>query len=262
MPDKSFVTISRKECQSRYKEIITVSDKHWETSQKMAEAENYGLAMILLIASIEELVKALIIFFDANGFDLRKVKGMNKFFKDHQIRYFIAYIMFIMNIVIDEFKKIIIQYYNRPEDLMQLVKQAKSDETFFEKHLKFYLLRKLILVKKELEWFEKIDLSRQQSLYSDYQGKFSSPVTIGKADYDEALAKLEKVRLVGKGIIEGLELNEYKDHLEMMKKQFKEGNYYRHMELALHKLNQEKSKPFKMLRTQINDAQGGVNGGV
>ncbi len=175
MPDKSFVTISRKECQSRYKEIITVSDKHWETSQKMAEAENYGLAMILLIASIEELVKALIIFFDANGFDLRKVKGTNKFFKDHQIRYFIAYIMFIMNIVIDEFKKIIIQYYNRPEDLMQLVKQAKSDETFFEKHLKFYLLRKLILVKKELEWFEKIDLSRQQSLYSDYQGKFSSP---------------------------------------------------------------------------------------
>ncbi|NEW78738.1 MAG: AbiV family abortive infection protein [Gelidibacter sp.] len=51
---------------------------------------SFGSATSLLILSSEEIIKAILLLLRSEGFQVYKIKGANKFFKDHKIRHEIA----------------------------------------------------------------------------------------------------------------------------------------------------------------------------
>ena len=104
---KKFSSLSTAECTAAYKEMMVAADKEWEAGAQLAALSKHGNAVALLIISIEEYVKALLIFFDSKGFRFRNTKGVDVFFRNHQIRYIIAFVMVVMNLFGEEAKKMI-----------------------------------------------------------------------------------------------------------------------------------------------------------
>lgn len=137
---KTFSTLSRQECKTAYQAILHNSGELWESGLLLAKSKRYGHATPFLINSVEELVKSLILFFDSEGFQLRQTKGVDTFFRNHQIRYVIAYAMFCMNIFGDELMKFIQKVREKPQEMMRLHEEMKADENYVEHKLKFYLL--------------------------------------------------------------------------------------------------------------------------
>src|SRR4051812_38270732 len=101
MSSKTFLTIPKKECLEVYKTILKNSDNKWESGKKLADIGDFGGATSFALISVEELIKALIVFLDGKGFEFRSLKGIDTFFKNHKIRYIIAYAMFAMNLFTD-----------------------------------------------------------------------------------------------------------------------------------------------------------------
>src|SRR5579859_8076673 len=102
MDDMSFLNLPKKD------------DQKWNSAIMLAKSEDYGGAVSLLIISIEELIKSIILFMDGKGFEFRNVKGINTFFRNHQIRYIIAFVMFAMNIIGEDLVKFILKIRENP----------------------------------------------------------------------------------------------------------------------------------------------------
>lgn len=249
MADKSFITIPQSECITAYKDILNNSDKLWDSAKALSGDQHYGYAISMHIISIEELVKALLVFFDGNGFEFRKIKGINIFFKNHQIRYVISYLMFIMSIFGEEIKKFILKIKEEPGMMMSIHQEMKADENYFEKKLKYYFFRKLVLLKKEFHWFSTIDKLRQNGLYFDFDKENNNPLNISAEEYDQILSRLNKVRVLGKEFITSFDSRdpEIQKALSKMKEDFINDGYYIKIENSLTKLKQNKGGPFKQI---------------
>jgi len=105
MSSKTFVTISKNECLTVYRNVLEHSDQKWESGKQLAKINDFGGATSMAIISVEELVKSLIIFLDGKGFEFRSIKGISTLFDNHQIRYLLAYTMFAMGLFGDELMK-------------------------------------------------------------------------------------------------------------------------------------------------------------
>ncbi|NOT91646.1 AbiV family abortive infection protein [Ferruginibacter sp.] len=142
MEGKTFLNISRKECLIVYNDILENSDRRWESGMVLAKNGDFGLGISASIISIEELIKAIIVFLDGNGFDFRKSKGIDSFFRNHEIRYVIAYFIFIISLAGDELKKIIKKMNDNPEHVNNLIKGMRDDKNFILDKYKFYFFKK------------------------------------------------------------------------------------------------------------------------
>lgn len=250
MSSKTFLTISKNECLFVYKQILSNSDAKWKSGINLGALGDYGGATSIAIISIEELIKALIVFFDGKGFELRRVKGMDVLFKQHQIRYVIAYTMFVMSLFGDELIKFIMEYREKPQALIAFMEEMKSDKDIFERKMKFYLFRKIIVLRKEFEWFSKADLFRQDGFYCDYDEQLKNPIAISLDDYQIVFQRLEKVRIFGKGIIDAFNSNEeiYNEQIERFRQDFRQKDYYTKIAYSLATLRQTKMSPFDLFK--------------
>ncbi len=256
MSSKTFLTISKKECLVVYKSILENSDRKWEAGINLSTINDYGGATSMAIISVEELVKALIVLLDGNGFNFRRVKGMDAVFKHHQIRYFIAYAMFILSLFSDEVAKFIIEFREKPDELIRLEEEMRqNEEGFFEKNMKRYLFRKMIQLKKEFDWFSQVDIFRQDGFYSDYKEQLKTPITIGVYDYDQVIQRLERVRKVGKEIILAFENQD--EHFAKLfitvKGNFQSKKFYKLVERALTTVRQSRESPFVLIKNKLDN---------
>ncbi len=246
MSSKTFLTISKKECLVVYKDIIGNSDKKWEAGNLLASHADFGAATSMAIISVEELVKSMVVYLDGKGFEFRSVKGMDTIFKHHQVRYLLAYAMFAMGVFGDELMKFIEKVRQNPNDIIRLNEEMKKDkEEFFRKNMQRYMFRKFIQLRNEFDWFSKVDIFRQDGFYSDYEEQLKNPIKISPDDYGQVIQRLEKVRNVGKGIIEAFE-NQDEDTQEQfkeIKRDFKQKNYYEKIGNSLTKVRQSRESP-------------------
>jgi AbiV family abortive infection protein len=254
MSSKTFLTLPKKECLKVYKDILENSYEIWDEGKILAENNAYGRATSLAIISIEELVKSIIVLADGNGFNLRKIKGINAIFKNHKIRYVLAYSMLVINLFGEEFAKIIKYFKEKPEELVAKINQMQNEKDFFEKNLKNYFFRKFITLKDEFEWFSKADFYRQDGFYCDYKEQLKSPIKITSEDYHQVYLRLDKVRIIARIIIESFETEEkfYKEHIEKLKLDFREKNYYDKIGSALIQINHTNEDPFDFIRKSIS----------
>jgi AbiV family abortive infection protein len=89
---RSFADLTQEECATVYPELLDNSDRHYKVARLLTENGNqeYGVAVSHLVLSSEELVKAMVIYVDSMGFNMRKVKGMDELFFKHEPRHFVS----------------------------------------------------------------------------------------------------------------------------------------------------------------------------
>lgn len=227
----SFFSIPREKLMGYYPEIISNSSEQYRVANRLAEEENYGMAISHLLISTEEMVKALIIILDAEGFEFRKVKGMDMFFKNHEIRFFIGFLTFIITLFGEDFIKELEKIKKEPSRIKEIIDLQKN-KPMFELKLKWYFLRKLIVIKKEFAWFSQAEVFRQNGFYVDMKGDLISPLKLTKLEYKEAKTRIEKVNKTIKYLIESLDSNdsEMKEYIKKFKLQFIQENWYYKME--------------------------------
>src|SRR4051812_15315746 len=111
---KSFLTLSREESALEYQTLLNNSDKKWALCEQNIENEEYDIAASLAIISAEELVKALIVYANVLGFEFGISQEMERFFKDHSIRFLIALVLFILDDLGKDFITIILKMKEDP----------------------------------------------------------------------------------------------------------------------------------------------------
>jgi AbiV family abortive infection protein len=253
MSSKTFLTISREECLVVYKNVLANSDCKWEASERIAEAGEYGTATSLAIISVEEMVKALVLLIDGKGFQFRSVRGMDSLFYHHQIRYFIAYAMFLMGIFRDELFRFLKRHHADDNYISGLYGEWQNDQEKMLRKIKFYAFRKFIQVRREFVWFSKIDLFRQDGFYSDYEDQLKNPMSISIEDYQKLYDRLKTVREVGLEIFETLNDQDEQtaERLGELKKQFREKDYYKKISDSLTTIRQKRQSPFEMIKEHL-----------
>lgn len=253
MGAKGFLNLSSKESLVSYKAILENSNRKWATAANNAEAGDYGSAINSAVISIEELVKALIVAMNGHGFEFRKVPAMQQFFKNHKIRYLLAYAMFLVNIFSQEIGLYILRIKSNPQDMIDWMHRLFANEIGALNNLDAYWRLKSRLVRREFEWFEKVDIFRQDAMYSDFDEGIKSPLFITPETYIDTVERLKKVRDVGLSLIETLESSDevYVNHYRMMKNQFKVDNYYPKIEALLMGIKRT-GVPFQSIRERFN----------
>lgn len=261
MASKSFLNISKQECLSVYLDILNNSNKNWESGQKLADVNDYGRAISLSIISVEELVKAIIIMLDGKGFHFRRIQGMNIFFKNHQIRFVIAFAMFTMGVIGDDLVNLIKKYQVNPDQTLKTYEDLIVDPILFEKRLKFYAFRLFIKLSKEYQWFSKLEKTRQNGFYSDYLEMLQNPVNLDSQDYDHAIFRLAKVRYVGISIIDLLNTNDpvLIEHFTKIRSIFKNYKIYESIKVSLSKIRESKENIFDQIIKRISKLMEQLN---
>ncbi|OJW31543.1 MAG: hypothetical protein BGO54_13860 [Sphingobacteriales bacterium 46-32] len=251
---KTFTTLSQSECRQVFQSILNDSEELWESGKILADNKRFGHAIPFLINSIEEQIKALILFLDGEGFSFRQTKGVDTFFRNHEIRHALAYLMFVMNLFGGEVLKFLQQVRDNPEKLLQLRNEIISTEDYIEKKLKFYLFRKAIYLKQEYQWFSKLDLFRQDGFYSKYDGTLKLPMQIGANEFDQHIQRLQKTKQTIAGLIEAFQTTDpgMKNHIAELRKDCIRKKYYEKISAVLTKLRQDRGSAFEHFATNLN----------
>lgn len=257
MSNKTFVNLSREECLRECSVLFENAKRKWKTAETVAEIEkDYGSAVTLSIVSIEEFVKGLILYLDGKGFEFRSVKGVAGILnKNHEMRYFIAFVMFTINVIGNDVFKWMKRFMMNPEYAESLTKQLEEKDRVLDVKMKFYLLRRLVKLRTEYEWFERVNSYRQDGLYTDYQdGALKSPMVIDKNYYKDVRKRLKKIYLMCMQILvvpneraQGIEDKAYNDVLQM----FKKDNIYEKLSNAINTVKSSKMSPFELARQQF-----------
>jgi AbiV family abortive infection protein len=235
---KNFSSLSQKECIEEYKGILQNAERCWKSGEILAKDEDYGRAISLAIISIEEIIKAAVIFLDGKGFRFRKVKGIRLLFRTHQIRYFIAFAMFVVTIFGDDLIKFIQSLREKDKSGLDKLQRDFSDKALLESKAEQYAKEKFLQIAKELEWFSKVDVLRQNGFYCDYDEQLINPIQISRTEYFEVLQKLEKVRKVGAELIRSFDSDDelIAEQLSKALKEFNENDRYKSIERFLDKV--------------------------
>jgi AbiV family abortive infection protein len=259
MANRNFANLSSSDCLKIYESILKNSDTKWESAKKIAKSD-YGSATSLAIISVEESIKALVICMDGNGFEFRRVKGMDAFFHRHQVRYLVAFAMMLLNILSEELMKLITHLRSKPGELQVWTKQLKEN-SFFNFRVKFYLLRKALALRREFKWFSKIDLFRQDGFYSDYQDELKSPLQVTKKDYEGLMLRMEKVRLATKALIDYVShpTAEQGNSFDDLKAFLKNENVYDKIGESLTSIRSSRENPFDKILNDIDEAGNRAN---
>lgn len=253
MSAKGFLHLSAKDSLEAYKGVLHNANVKWASAMKIAEAEDFGTATSVAVSSIEELIKSVIIAMNGYGFEFRKAPLMDKFFKNHQIRYVVAYGMFLVNVMSEEFKKLFFWLKSNPAEGIAWMKDLFQNKDYHQVRMQAYMRLKLRLIKQEFEWFEKADTFRQEGMYTDFDGVLKSPLTVSSDVFKETIYRLSKVRQVGISIIETLESKDevFVKHYAFMRQRFIDDDYYGKIQSALASMKRPQV-PFESLRAFVN----------
>ena len=254
MASKTFLTVKRGENFATHVSIIQNSDIKWQSSVATANEKDFGSATALAIISVEEIIKALVVSLDGRGFRFREVPGIDTLFRNHSIRYFLAYVMFIVWIFGEDFKVLFSKFVNKPEVFIDFSSRLFNNDPEIQKQIEAYSLQKLEQIKSEYAWFSKLDVFRQDGFYCDYDEYFKSPIQITAEEYQKLSERMHAVRSVVKELIVSVwsEEDVYFNHIEKMKKFMLERNIYTHIENGLKDVRVTRSKnPFEVVATKF-----------
>jgi AbiV family abortive infection protein len=237
------------ECKSYFDHLIRNSREQWKVAQGLAQLGNYGMATSHLLISVEESIKAVIMHMDAQGFNLRKVEGVDWIFRNHRIRFFLAYIAFVFGVIGKDVVKLIERLRRNPQLLHDFVEEL-NDETDLPVSVRWYILRKIALFKAEKEIFEKADLLRQIGFYADFNEGVSSPQDMSEEAYELILERMDLVRSVCEDIVFSYSSNDESivKALESSRRLFSSKNIYSLLERGLKRAKSTKHGPFDLLK--------------
>jgi hypothetical protein len=243
---KPLSKLTSEECFLFYEMMIQNSNVRWESAKLLAENQDYGGAINSHITSMEEMVKAFILFLDSKGFELRTIEGMESIIrKSHSLRHFICFAIFVLNIFIDDFKKYMPRFLKDPSIMLTFIKDKKGREVL----IKWYVLRKIPFIKKEFHWFSQMEKFRQSGNHVDFDSQQKSPLEINADDYLEVYKRLNNVREVFNDFIKVYSDNDGKilKQIHLVQADFKNENLYALAQKSLVPITSGRKNPFDLL---------------
>jgi len=215
---KGFLNINKEECLAASKDVIKNSNKQFELADKLYLLNEYGSAVSHIIIGSEELIKALILHLDGVGFKFRQIKGMKSIFDNHQLRYFMSFIIFSFSIVSDELRNFIEKIRNKEigiNELEEFNTKIKDDNAEFKVEIFTKIISKIEFLLNEINWFNNFDLFRQKGFYVDYVGEIKTPLNATEKDYTSIKVRIERVRKTVYEIIDSLN-NQSEDNSKLL----------------------------------------------
>jgi AbiV family abortive infection protein len=242
MKNKAFANFTNNDCLEHYSEFLINSEKKRKDADILAKAGSYDTAISLAIISLEEMIKGILVLADGCGFKFRRIKGINTLFRNHDIRYFIAFGLFSVSLVEEDFMKFMAFIINNPSEILNLIQKMENNDPVIEKKLKWFLLRKFSLLKKEFAWFYKVNIFRQDGFYWNFH---KTKITI--ENYLDVTRRIDKVRQYGDVIIPTIKSGGY----AALTTTFQAEDYYSKIENVLGILSRSKQSPFDLISKKI-----------
>ncbi|WP_166962133.1 AbiV family abortive infection protein [Yeosuana marina] len=188
--NKSFMNLSKEECLVVSKETFRNAKNKHSDALILAKNNSYGMATSTLMLSLEENMKAVILFLDGNGFEFRKrVKGIKYLFVNHKLRYPLGLILSGFNI----FGKDLIGFIVRIASTPSLIKDFSINEKEWEGLALNYISEKINQLSEEIIWFSNADYLRQDGMYVDYDNVLKTPLSIDKEDFNNILTRVSGI---------------------------------------------------------------------
>ncbi|UOB17512.1 AbiV family abortive infection protein [Abyssalbus ytuae] len=256
--NKSFMNLSKKECLKVAKETFRNADSMYNDGVHLAKNDSFGRATSLLILSMEENMKALILYLDGNGFEFRsRVKGIKSLFNNHKLRYPLALVLSGFNIFGKDIKEIITKIKTNPTEIQAYMRSKNKWESL----AKVYLLKKIKQFISEILWFSNAEYLRQEGMYVDYDIVMKTPLDINKQDYQDVYYRINGMR---EFIVDFLpifdERNEEGDlelkaHLIKLQKELISEKGYERIGELLSKFNNKKLNPLEALLENVQELE-------
>lgn len=243
----SFFDIPREKLKDIYPQIISNSTAQYNTAITIASSGQPGIAVSHLLISSEEMIKALIVALDSIGFKFRAIKGMDIFFRNHEIRFFISSIVFAVSIFGEDLIAFLPTLKKNPQIIIDFY---HGDANARDARIKWYLMRKILEIRKEIGWFSKAETFRQNGFYVDMKENFSSPNNISAEEFEQARVRIEKVNKTTKYIIDTFTSNDagMAKQIEDTKQNFDNEKYYLFIESAISRVRKGKKSFFDGLQ--------------
>ncbi len=243
---KNFMNLSNDECINIAKETLNNANQLYEEGQILSNNKSYGRAISLLILSLEETMKALILYLDGNGFEFRsRVKGIKNLFINHKLRYPLAFVLSVMHILIND----IMSLLKRSKNKSALLISSLFDIKILDESVKQYIFKKTVQLKSEIEWYRSAEYLRNEGIYVDYNNELKTPQNFKKEDYDSVYIRMRSMR----GFIDlfirsfsDLDEETYKQ-LKNTQRQFIEKNWYEKIGNLITTVNTKNTNPMTEL---------------
>ncbi|MCB9360949.1 MAG: AbiV family abortive infection protein [Flavobacteriales bacterium] len=238
-------------------EILQNADELINDAEILAKNKSYGRGISLLINSIEELMKASILIFDANGYQFRSVKGAKKLFNNHSLRYPLAFVLFLLVLFIDDFKSLLLKVKSKPTIILNFPNNKERYYPIFKKYIHY----KIDQISNEITWFFNAEYLRLEGIYVDYSGEIKSPLKLSVKDYDEVLYRVEKIRAFVSELNNTLIFqNNYPiNKSKSIQDQLKSENVYEKLGFIISKYKSLDSKQIESLRQFCVDFKKDIN---
>jgi hypothetical protein len=176
--------LSPKDCLLAYKQVLEFSNNLEAAALLLAENNFHGIAISNLIISNEEAIKAFMLFLEGNDFGLRTIPGFASIFDNHRLRYLVALLMVVADILMEDFKKYCLLFFQNPKEIIEFLSLEPAE---IVERFKNYLKSRFSTIKTEIDWFSKIDNARQMGFYSNsfsYSDKQINSMKITKEDFE------------------------------------------------------------------------------
>lgn len=186
---KTFLTLDKKESLEVSDHTIKNAIILQETAKYAAENNNYGVATSLMILSIEEVIKAQVLFFQGVGIRVHRIKNANKIFSSHKDKHQVATQL--------QFSKII-EGFIKAINYEPKEKKYKTGVRFMDSllgglHDIVNILQPVTLISKSIdqmsanvEWLKKANDIKNKGFYVDYKSDVELPQNITFDTFEKA----------------------------------------------------------------------------
>lgn len=191
---KSFMNLSPKECLDCYQEVLANADRHLNIAEMLNQNGEYGVGISHLVLGSEELIKGLILYYEGVGIELRKIKGVKRFFSEHKIRHMASstffIITFFMRPIMNIGRNIKDALHDRKtyEELGDIERAILDhDEVRVEALADEIAANNQLVVEACLNFWEEADMYKNRGFYVDFEDVLMLPSQVTKNEYDLAL---------------------------------------------------------------------------
>ncbi len=256
--NKNIMTLSKEECLIVYKQYLANADSKFNDAITLSNSGSFGSATSHLIISLEETMKAVVLYLDGNGFEFRsRVRGIKNLFENHQLRYFLAIILSVFNIFIQDFMVFIKRIRKDHKEILKL----KPDDKNVQKQLMSYVQEKIKNIIGEIAWFSKADLYRQDGFYVDYVDEVKTPLSVNEEEFSQVKIRVENLRKIASEFLLSFtsEDKEITEHIQELKKQFIREGWYEGLSKLIDKTKDSNTNPFEILASSLSEFESELN---
>lgn len=158
----NFMRLSKEECTLYYPAVRANAQRHLLAAETLRKTSDYGNAIAHRILGSEEMVKALILFLEGKGMNLRSIDAIKPLFRFHVPRHKVFKTLF--------------------SSLHALHAISTATKLSFRKALATFLKGGLETY-FNIKWWENAERYKQNAFYADHQGVFNDPTKITKDEY-------------------------------------------------------------------------------